>query len=261
MLHDRPSEPGIGSSHFGRVAGSYARGRPTASRETADFVFEHVKQNPDVLEVGAGTGQLTRRLVRRSRTLVCLEPDERLRGMLREAVPATGVEVRPEPFEEFEPAARFDLIVASGVWHWLDAGRAVGGVERCLRDRGRLALVWNYTDLEGPERALARDQAFAGAFARFKGTGRRVRRVADRCLLDLVGGGGLRLVGSRLSTQVALVDPAAYQDLVRSFGCAKNYSVEQMDRLGARLDAAFAGAGLGRLRLATTTRVDVFAVI
>lgn len=258
MVLDEASAPGIGSRHFGRVADSYTRGRPTVSQAAVGFVFEHVAEHPDVLEIGAGTGQLTRGLLGRSRTLVCLEPDVRLGGILRDTVASAGVEVRSEPFEEFEPADGFDLIVASGVWHWLDAARAVSGVERCLREHGRLALVWNYTDLEGPDRALVHRHAFAGAFSRFKGTRRRVRQVADRCRLDLVGSGRLQLAGSRLHTRVSQADAATYQGLVRSFGCAKNYSVAEMDLLGARLDAVFASTGSGRMPLVTTTRVDVF---
>jgi SAM-dependent methyltransferase len=130
---------------FGEVAGEYDRLRPGPSPEALDWLLPPAAN--DVLEIGAGTGILTRLLAERVPHVVAVEPDDRMRAHLPEA-PA--IEVRAGWAEALPaPDACVDVVIAASAWHWVDEERAVPEVARVLRPGGRLALVWN-----GPDRSV-----------------------------------------------------------------------------------------------------------
>jgi ubiquinone/menaquinone biosynthesis C-methylase UbiE len=125
------------SQSFGTVAGDYDRLRPGPSAEALDWLLP-----PDAtsaLEVGAGTGVMTRLLAGRVPHVTAVEPDERMRdvlsGLASTAHHVDIVEGRAEALPG--PDARFDVVVASSAWHWVDEARAVPEVVRVLRPVGR----------------------------------------------------------------------------------------------------------------------------
>ncbi|NIR41524.1 MAG: class I SAM-dependent methyltransferase, partial [Actinobacteria bacterium] len=96
-----------------------------------------------VVEVGAGTGKLTRDLVDRVGTIVAVEPSEGMRRML---VRQVAVDVVAGTAEDLPvPDASFDAVLAAQTWHWVDGERAAAEAHRVLR-RGGLGLVWNRWD-------------------------------------------------------------------------------------------------------------------
>jgi SAM-dependent methyltransferase len=134
------------SRSFGAVAGEYDRLRPGPSAEALDWLIPEGAS--DVLEIGAGTGVLTRLLSRRVARVTAVEPDERMRAVLLET--ATGVEVVAGHAEEIPAAtSSYDVVIAASAWHWVDEERAVPQVARVLRPGGRLSLVWS-----GPDRSV-----------------------------------------------------------------------------------------------------------
>jgi len=135
----------MGSS-FGAVADEYDRLRPGPSDEALDWLIP--EGAADVLEIGAGTGVLTRLLAQRVDHVTAIEPDDRMRAVLgtRDA----GVEVLAGRAEELPAASSScDLVIAASAWHWVDEERAVPEVARVLRASGRLSLVWS-----GPDRSV-----------------------------------------------------------------------------------------------------------
>jgi SAM-dependent methyltransferase len=62
---------------FGAAAGQYDRGRPTYPEDAVDWLLPGGARK--VLDLGAGTGQLTRRLVARGLDVVAVEPSEGMR--------------------------------------------------------------------------------------------------------------------------------------------------------------------------------------
>jgi SAM-dependent methyltransferase len=130
---------------FGQVAAEYDRLRPGPSPEALDWLLPPAAT--DVLEIGAGTGILTRLLAERIARVVAVEPDDRMRALLPAA---PGVEVLAGWAEALPaPDASVDVVIAASAWHWVDEERAVPEVARVLRPGGRLALVWN-----GPDRSV-----------------------------------------------------------------------------------------------------------
>ncbi len=135
----------LGSS-FGAVADEYNRLRPGPSGEALDWLIP--EGAADVLEIGAGTGVLTRLLAQRVDHVTAVEPDDRMRSLL--APVYEEVEALAGRAEELPAAsASYDLVIAASAWHWVDEERAVPEVARVLRASGRLSLVWS-----GPDRSV-----------------------------------------------------------------------------------------------------------
>ena len=134
------------SRSFGGVADEYNRLRSGPSSEALDWLIpENVSH---VLEIGAGTGLLTRLLADRVGHVTAVEPDERMRAVL--AASDARVEVLAGQAEDIPAAASsVDLVIAQSAWHWVDEERAIPEVARVLRPGGRLSLVWT-----GPDRSV-----------------------------------------------------------------------------------------------------------
>lgn len=121
----------------------YERTRPTYPEPAVDWLLgtEPVR----VLELGAGTGKLTRSLVARGHTVVATEPSA---PMLAELI-RTGLPVRTAvaAAEHLPFAAQsFDAVVAAQSFHWFDPVQALPEIARVLRAHGTLAVVWNLRD-------------------------------------------------------------------------------------------------------------------
>jgi ubiquinone/menaquinone biosynthesis C-methylase UbiE len=94
-----------------------------------------------VLEIGCGTGQLTRALVERAR-IIAIDPAPSMIAVAQRRVPGNSVEYRVTTFEDFETSeAEFDLIVSGTAFHWVDPRIAWTKSARLLRASGWLALL------------------------------------------------------------------------------------------------------------------------
>lgn len=113
---------------FDAVADDYLAGRP-------DWPLEVVR---DVLEVDAGTGQLTAALVGEGFDVVALEPGAALRARAAERVPQA--EFVDATFEEFATAERFAATFSANAWHWVDP--AVSYAKAAEVSDG-IVLLWN----------------------------------------------------------------------------------------------------------------------
>ena len=134
------------SRSFGEVAGEYDRLRSGPSSEALDWLIP--EGATDILEIGAGTGILTRLLSERVAHVTAVEPDERMRAVLDAG--QVDLEVLAGAAEEIPVAdSTVDVVIAQSAWHWVDEERAVPEVARVLRPGGRLSLVWS-----GPDRSV-----------------------------------------------------------------------------------------------------------
>jgi len=125
---------------FGRAALEYERGRPGWPEEALDLV--PVPPDATVLDVGAGTGKLTRVLARRYRRVLAVEPLEHLRTILAASVPSAEVlDGAAEAIPLRDEA--LDAVFAAQAFHWFANDEAVAEIARVLRPDGVLALLWN----------------------------------------------------------------------------------------------------------------------
>jgi SAM-dependent methyltransferase len=125
---------------FDRAAGEYERGRPSWPPEVLDRF--PVPDNATVLDVGAGTGKLTRVLTTRYAHVIALEPLAEMRAILAAQVPSA--EVLPGVAEAIPlDDAAVDAVFTGQAFHWFANDIAVAEIARVLRPGGVLARMWN----------------------------------------------------------------------------------------------------------------------
>ncbi len=136
---------------FGRTAREYELGRPLWPEELLDRILADLGLGADsaVLDLGAGTGKLTRALVPRFGRVVAVEPDDAMLAVLEEVVP--GAEARRGsaqaiPLEDGE----VDAVFSGEAFHWFATPAALAEIVRVLRPRGAFVVFWNI-GLEYPE--------------------------------------------------------------------------------------------------------------
>lgn len=132
---------------FGEAAQAYERGRPDYPPAIVDWLLEWTPRR--VVDLGAGTGKLTRDLVGRVESVVAVEPDAGMRTAFAQVLP--DVVILPGTGERIPlPDASADAVLASQAWHWVDPDRAEPEVARVLVPGGYLGLVWNDRDESDP---------------------------------------------------------------------------------------------------------------
>ena len=135
------------SPSFGSQAAAYERARPGYPPAAVDAALPDGART--VVDLGAGTGKLTRSLVARGLDVVAVEPDPGMRAWLASAVP--GARLLAGTAEALPvPDASADAVLVAQAWHWVDPARAVPEIARVLRPGGRLALLWNIRDEQVP---------------------------------------------------------------------------------------------------------------
>ena len=135
------------ATSFDDAADVYERSRPGYPDEVVDWLVPD--RSAHVLDLGAGTGKLTRSLVGRAARVTAVDPSPRMLARLRAALPqVTAMAGTAEAIPL--PDASVDAVVVAQAWHWVDPGRAVPEVARVLRPGGVLGLVWNDRDESTP---------------------------------------------------------------------------------------------------------------
>jgi SAM-dependent methyltransferase len=127
---------------FGAVAELYDRARPTYPAAVFDDLAELAQLEPGsrVLEIGPGTGQATRELVRRGYAVTGVELSPALAEVARRNVPEAEIVVAD--FETWEPAEpSFDTVVVFNAFHWIAPEVRYAKPAGLLRPGGALAVV------------------------------------------------------------------------------------------------------------------------
>ena len=141
---------------FDRAAEAYERGRPGYAEEALDAL--ELPSSAVVLDLAAGTGKLTRQLVRRYARVLAVEPLERMRAQLERVVPEAEVLVgRAESIPLADDS--IDAVFVAEAFHWFGNDAAVAEIARVLHPGGTLAILFNQRDggLEPPLPQEARD--------------------------------------------------------------------------------------------------------
>lgn len=133
------------------MAAEYERHRPDYPEEALRWAIDRIglPAGARVLDVGAGTGKLTRGLVALGLEVVAVEPGGPMLAELRKAVPeAEAHEASAESIPL--PEASVDAGFAGQAFHWFDPARALPELHRVIKPEGGLALIWNWWDERDP---------------------------------------------------------------------------------------------------------------
>src|SRR5271167_4296262 len=124
-----PEEKAQRAGSFGGAAAHYERYRPGPPVQAVDWVLPEPVRT--AVDLGAGTGALTRLLIGRADEVVAVEPDDRMRAVLAESVPeARALAGRGEAIPL--PDGSVDAVMASSSWHWMDTVPTLHEVGRVL---------------------------------------------------------------------------------------------------------------------------------
>ena len=115
-----------------------------------------------VLDIGAGTGKLTRRLVSLGFDVVAVEPGAPMLDQLKTAVPeAEALEAPAESIPLRDETV--DAAFAGQAYHWFDRERALPELQRVIKTGGGLVLLWNWWNERDPlQRELGELIGFVG---------------------------------------------------------------------------------------------------
>jgi SAM-dependent methyltransferase len=150
---------------FDEIAEDYDRYRPTYPDALVDQACEGIGPGAAVLEIGCGTGQLTRSLLTRGLRVTAVEPGRQLIARARDRLDGVGdvqfVNARLE--DASLPSARYSAVFSASAIHWIDPDVSWHKAADALVDGGSLALV-SYFGLDDP-RSADDQRALRGAVA------------------------------------------------------------------------------------------------
>ena len=135
---------------FAAAADAYERGRPEHSAESVELLARELGFGPGsrVVDLGAGTGKLTRQLVATGADVVAIEPIAEMRAKLASlpSVHAMAGTAEDLPL----PNHSVDAVLVAQAFHWFDALRAMSEIRRVLKPGGGLGLIWQARDASVP---------------------------------------------------------------------------------------------------------------
>lgn len=136
---------------YTRGADIYVRGRPDYPPAVTQWLSDTLALAPGktVLEVGAGTGKFTPRLINTGARVIVVEPVQAMLDKLTAACP--GVEAHQGTAQAIPlPDASVDVVVCAQAFHWFANQAALAEMHRVLKPGGRLGLIWNLRDASVP---------------------------------------------------------------------------------------------------------------
>jgi ubiquinone/menaquinone biosynthesis C-methylase UbiE len=149
---------------FDEIADEYDRRRPAYPDELIDQACRvaGIGSGDHVLEVGCGSGQLTRGLVARGLRVTALEPGKNLVALARRNLAGAGeVEFVNAQFEDaFLPRKQFQAVFSASAFHWVDPKVSWQKAADVLVPGGTLALV-QYFGIEEPRSKPDQEAALA----------------------------------------------------------------------------------------------------
>ncbi|MFF5174059.1 class I SAM-dependent methyltransferase [Micromonospora sp. NPDC000089] len=130
---------------FGAAAAEYNRFRPRYPRAAVAWALADLEPPARVVDLGAGTGILSRELLGLGHEVLPVEPDPGMRAQLDEATSGvTALAGTAESVPLGDGVA--DAVLVGQAYHWFDRDRAHAEIARVLRRNGTFAPIWNIRD-------------------------------------------------------------------------------------------------------------------
>jgi SAM-dependent methyltransferase len=111
-----------------------------AQEKHSELLISHIPGTvKTVLDVGCGVGALARRLIERGHEVECLTPSVIMARIARENL-GEKTPIHITRFEDFESAKRFDLVLFSESFQYVELERSINHARDLLNDGGRLLI-------------------------------------------------------------------------------------------------------------------------
>jgi SAM-dependent methyltransferase len=129
------------------AADSYVRGRPDYPPEVVDWLRNDMGLHAGmiVMDLGAGTGKFTPRLLATGADVIAVEPVPQMLEKLSGALPQVKTLVGTADAIPL-PDASIDAVICAQAFHWFATPDALAEIHRVLKPGGKLGLVWNMRD-------------------------------------------------------------------------------------------------------------------
>lgn len=141
----------IAAEGFEKAAAVYEQARPSYAGEAISFMQTLCEKPDTIIDLGAGTGKLTRLLgPLGARNVVAMEPVASMRDHLKSIPLITQIvdgSAEHIPFDDHT----VDMIICGQSFHWFAHHRALQELHRVLKPNGVLVLLWNDTDTSTKE--------------------------------------------------------------------------------------------------------------
>ncbi|QIH08373.1 MULTISPECIES: class I SAM-dependent methyltransferase [unclassified Pseudomonas] len=149
-MNDRPIHHAAADG-YKQAADTYARGRPGYPPELEPWLRQVLELQPGrvVVDLGAGTGKFTARLLATGAQVIAVEPVAQMRAKLAQQYPDAQVldgSAEAIPLRD----ASVDVLACAQAFHWFASHQALDEIHRVLKPNGKLALVWNQRDARVP---------------------------------------------------------------------------------------------------------------
>jgi SAM-dependent methyltransferase len=138
-------DPSEGRHLYGQDPAAYHAGRPEYPERVWEILEArcHLGAGSRVVEIGPGTGLVTRRLLSTGAQVTSVEPNTAMAAYLQQALGADNMNVIIASFEDarLEENA-FDIAVAATSFHWVDQRAGTEKLRRVVRPGGWVAIWW-----------------------------------------------------------------------------------------------------------------------
>ncbi|MBT2340713.1 MULTISPECIES: class I SAM-dependent methyltransferase [Pseudomonas] len=162
----------------------YDSARPSYPTQAIEFIHRQLDLSCGlpVLDVGSGTGILTRQLASTGMPVIGVEPDAQMLATARMNTAATSAAFRCGTAERLGFAAdSVSALVCGQSFHWFDPGKTQSEFRRVLATNNPVFLVWNIRSPDCDEFHHAYEQLLCDQFERYEET-----LQIDQCLEDRI---------------------------------------------------------------------------